>query len=387
MSAGPAWVDTAKSNGRRAIRSARYASAVAANNVLSPVLTTDVCAVEHYAGSPGGVARVSALLWKLIETLPDVRVRRLDSRAALPGTLGKPGSTIWFANARDLPRARQRLGWLYEHSRNIGYWAWELDHMPAGEAANAAGLSKIWTLSEFNAESIRRSTDVPCVVVPPPVLLDAHLTPAARDYATINHFVVVFDAYSSVERKNPWATVESFKQVLGGDPRKSLTIRVIRAQGLTPELRARLEALQDDQVTVMMETFPTAQAAQAFMAQHDAYLSLHRTEGLGFNIVEAIVLGMPVIATRYGGNLDFCDAQGVDLVDYDLVPVVDPQGLYSGDFVWAEPHIDGACAALEAMMQRRPAEIAEHAEIARQRVLAHFDTARIRGIVRERLGL
>ena len=41
------------------------------------------------------------------------------------------------------------------------------------------------------------------------------------------------------------------------------------------------------------------------MAACDAYVSLHRSEGTGLTITDALALGKPVIATGWSGNMDF----------------------------------------------------------------------------------
>lgn len=41
----------------------------------------------------------------------------------------------------------------------------------------------------------------------------------------------------------------------------------------------------------------------------DCYTSLHRSEGFGLRMAEAMALGKPTIATAYSGNLDFMTAE------------------------------------------------------------------------------
>ncbi|MCB1036776.1 MAG: hypothetical protein KDD47_23320, partial [Acidobacteria bacterium] len=103
------------------------------------------------------------------------------------------------------------------------------------------------------------------------------------------------------------------------------------------------------------------------------------------NIVEAILLGLPAVATGYGGNVDFCDPASVDLIDFDLVPGEDPQGLYQGSFHWAEPRLEHFCALLKELDGRGTDELDERRRQARERVFEHFSTERIRDLVTTRL--
>ena len=79
----------------------------------------------------------------------------------------------------------------------------------------------------------------------------------------------------------------------------------------------------------------------------DAYVSLHRSEGLGLRMAEFMLLGKPVIATNYSGNVDFMNTSNSLLVDYDLVPVgtLPP---YDSEHRWAEPSLEHA-----ALLMRR----------------------------------
>ena len=71
-------------------------------------------------------------------------------------------------------------------------------------------------------------------------------------------------------------------------------------------------------------------------------MSLHRSEGFGLTIAEAMLLGKPVITTGYSGNMDFTTIETSLLVDYELIPVEHGDYPYSKDEMWAEPDIEQA---------------------------------------------
>ena len=85
--------------------------------------------------------------------------------------------------------------------------------------------------------------------------------------------------------------IAAFKEAFGNDLRKRLTIRVVRAGGLPSNIREKLLSHASDQIVFNFDTFSSHTQALEFMEEHDAYVSLHRTEGLGLNIAEAILIG------------------------------------------------------------------------------------------------
>ena len=66
------------------------------------------------------------------------------------------------------------------------------------------------------------------------------------------------------------------------------------------------------------------------MSSCDAYVSLHRSEGIGLTIAEAMGLGKPVIATGWSGNTDFMDVSNAFPVGYRLVEIEENVGPYHG---------------------------------------------------------
>ena len=76
----------------------------------------------------------------------------------------------------------------------------------------------------------------------------------------------------------------------------------------------------------------------------DCYVSLHRSEGLGLTMSEAMALGIPVIATGYSGNLDFMNSDNSLLVPSVRVAVGEGAEGYSPHAMWVEPDISVAAS-------------------------------------------
>jgi glycosyltransferase involved in cell wall biosynthesis len=84
----------------------------------------------------------------------------------------------------------------------------------------------------------------------------------------------------------------------------------------------------------------------ALVAAADCMVSLHRSEGLGLHLAEAMWLGTPTIATRYSGNLDFMNDENSLLIDAELVHVEHGEGVYPPTSRWAAPDLDEAAEAM-----------------------------------------
>ena len=114
-----------------------------------------------------------------------------------------------------------------------------------------------------------------------------------------------------------------------------------------PESLAQLEraAAARDDIEVIDRFLPVAEK-NALLARADAYVSLHRAEGFGLSLAEAMLLGKPAIATGYSGNLQFMTPANSWLVGYELTPVGEGVEIYPPDALWAEPDLDHAAALM-----------------------------------------
>lgn len=161
-------------------------------------------------------------------------------------------------------------------------------------------------------------------------------------------FLFSFDISSGVQRKNPLAVLEAFQRAFP-DGRALLLVK-INNPDLNENARTVVERFKSiaaglPNVRILDRALPYAELASLF-ASIDAYVSLHRGEGLGLGMLECMAQGKPVIATAWSGNMDFMDAENSCLVPYALVPL-DPGTQYFAvsegvEQVWAEPSVTAA---------------------------------------------
>ena len=266
--------------------------------------------------------------------------------AAFPG--GAQGTLILVANPPEVPAALKSLGLRRWHNwRIIASWVWELPVAPEAWRSAEKFVSEIWVPSRFVADAFAGRFDRPVKVVPHFTALTA-LSPASVN-ETLS-ILTLADARSSLERKNPLASVRMFKAAFGESPQAELTIKC-RNLDLYPDYAAEL--LQsiggDPRIHLIRETLHADAHAELLQAC-DVLLSPHRAEGFGVPLAEAMALGKYVIATGWSGNTDFMDAGCAVLLPGKLIPAVDSTGVYAPipGAVWAEPDFEAGVEALRA---------------------------------------
>src|SRR5262249_23746268 len=124
------------------------------------------------------------------------------------------------------------------------------------------------------------------------------------------------------------------------------------------EAATREEVILVDRVLSRAETLMLMNSA-------DCYVSLHRSEGVGLTLAEAMLLGKPVIATAYSGNLDFMNRGNSLLVDYRRTRLEEDAWPYPKGSVWAEPSIEHAAELMRWVIEH-PAEANALGEQARR---------------------
>lgn len=321
--------------------------------------------------APLGVGVGAILLARELEA-SGVSVRRIDAAPRLgtpqdqsptdqapPPPFGAPAPLIVALNPPEAALALNPSDLIGR--RVIGYWLWELASAPpAWRPLGANWVHEIWTCSAHAAEAM---TDFgrPVRIVPLAAALAAPtaLTPAMRAAARArlgisdNTFVALtsFAFSSSVARKNPFAAIAAMQSAFAGQSSAKLLIRTLFAER-HPEARAALlqAAAAAGSMVQVLEDQPDLASMHALYAAADVYLSLHRAEGFGLNLAEAMLLGLPTVATNWSGNLAFQDDACAALIPMRLVDIRDPNGPYgSPGAVWAEPDIPAAAAALKRL--------------------------------------
>ncbi|MBW2313481.1 MAG: glycosyltransferase [Deltaproteobacteria bacterium] len=288
---------------------------------------------------------------------PDRRGRSGHSREFLPLTHGldEPsphGINLFSMNpwsVQELVGASHRAVEL-DGRVNVIVPFWELMTVPEDWRAGLEMMDLVVAPTRFIAEAIRSvKLDAEVVYVPQPFETGEVGAPDRAHWDTPEDaFLVVagFELSSDIERKNPWALLEAFAQAFPSEPRARLILKLNNARRWSQSDRSLsllIEACaRDPRIRLLVDVLPYREVLSLY-ATADVYVSLHRAEGLGLGMLEAMSVGTPVVSTGWSGNLDYMTPANSFLVDYRMVPVRAPTlKVYSPEVLgpkarWAEP--------------------------------------------------
>lgn len=291
-----------------------------------------------------------------------IHYSRTQSRQNLDFASGREArfQTMFLsANADQVPVIVNDLGPSFvAGSYVISQWFWELEQLPRWYSAAYPLVDEIWAPTSFIYEALRshipdgknlRLMNLPLLT---PVV-DSHMSRAKFGFGDEFVFLFSFDFLSVAKRKNPLGVVEAYRRAFSSDTGTRLVIKSINGHLRLDELEALRWAMRDRRDIEIMDTYLDFPTVAALMKASDCYVSLHRSEGLGLTIAEAMLLEKPVIATAYGGNMDFMNQDISVLVPWKRVPVGSGAEAYQPDATWAEPDLDVAASAMRFLFEDR----------------------------------
>jgi glycosyltransferase involved in cell wall biosynthesis len=270
----------------------------------------------------------------------------------------------------------------------IGLWAWELEEFPPHMRDGFEFVDEVWAISDFTAEAIRAVSPKPVLVLPPAIVKPE--VPPSVDIASLGvpatgfMFLFIFDFHSVMARKNPLGLIQAFHRAFGPGEGPVLVIKTINGHRRPAELEQLRAAAAAVPNVALLENYLDASESSSLIARCDCYISLHRSEGFGLTMAEAMAQGKPVIATGYSGNLQFMNRDNSFLVGHRLVPVPAGCGPYPQGASWAEPDLEEAARLMRAVVEH-PEEAKRRALSGAREVAADHSILNRAQLVRERL--
>ena len=339
--------------------------------VVEPV-SVQLIGPLHKASGLGQATRLS--YDALVQHFPDCSAYDfdLDNPAPVGFNAKRPSSQLRKAkinlihlNAESVPLVYAYLPDVFSDAYNIGYFFWELDTPASCHSLALELLDEVWVSSQYGVDQYTPFTSIPItkismsyedVPVPPRGRARAYLHSLLGYAEDCFVFFAAFDSFSFIQRKNPQAVVKAFIDAFPGDEKVRLVLKTHNRDFVHDPVQAKIwqlldEASQTDpRIAIINETLPYEQLL-LLKTGCDCYVSLHRSEGWGFGMIEAMHLGVAVLATGYSGNMEFCNPETAWLVGYEMRPVG------PGDYifvipgqVWAEPDHADAVRQMRAVV-------------------------------------
>jgi len=290
-------------------------------------------------------------------------------------------------NADRLLDFRRDVGPEFFRGRHtVGVWWWEAADFPRRFHRAYDAVDEVWVGSRFVRDAVAAHTRKPVhampigVSTPPP----AERTRAELELPEGFLFLFVYDMFSVLERKNPLGLVEAFKRAFEPGAGPQLVLKSINGDRLPGELGAIRAATADRPDIHVVDRYLSLPDKSALMAACDCYASLHRSEGFGFTIAEAMARGKPVIATAYSGNADYMTEENSYPVPYRLTEIPTGRDPYPAGSHWADPDLDAAAAAMRRVVED-PGEAKRKAERAMGEIAARYSPHQTAAFVSARL--
>jgi glycosyltransferase involved in cell wall biosynthesis len=267
---------------------------------------------------------------------------------------------------------------------------WELVHIPDAWLDAYKLVDEVWAATRFMQQGLLEKVTKPVIHMPlmldfdPPPPIDRSRFNLPRDKFL---FFFAFDYLSFIERKNPQAVVEAFKRAFrrsGQTTPAALVLKTLNADKAPAKAQPLRAMLEDDPDVILIEETLSRADTLGLVGLSDAVVSLHRSEGLGLLVAEAMVLGKPVISTDYSATTELVTAQTGYPVDYRLIPVGEGDYPFAAGQVWADADVDHAAWQMRQVFDGGTA-VAARVAGARRHIRSAHGQQSVTGRQRERL--
>jgi glycosyltransferase involved in cell wall biosynthesis len=295
---------------------------------------------------------------------------------------------IVCVNPDQLPIFAEQTGPALREGRyTIGVWFWEVEDFPNALLGAFNYVDEVWVASDFMRQTLRKVSPKPVFKFRLPVLrpqVDPSLSRGALHLPDRFIFLFSFDLLSVLERKNPLGLIKAFSSAFSEGEGPVLVIKTINGDKRCLEMEKLRYAARERSDIILLDGYLSHLENNTLTALSDCYVSLHRSEGFGLTLAEAMSLGKPVIATAYSGNLDFMTPENGYLCPARRCQVGPDREPYPAESNWSEPDLEAAAGLLRYVFEHQEEAAGRGLRAAEDIRLLH-SAALAGGIIRDRL--
>lgn len=258
---------------------------------------------------------------------------------------------VFHINPCELGNVVMRIPDVWNKHYNIAFWLWELEEFPDEWIKYCLLFDEIWTPSEFAGRGVKKKTSIMVKTMPYTVSVSADENCTRESFGLPDDkflYLVMYDANSTNERKNPEGAIEAYKKAFPKEKEDhGLVIKINNVQ--KDSLHELQQSLSKYRNVYFITDVLEKNKVNSLISCVDVLVSLHRAEGFGLVLAEAMLLGTPVIATNWSSNTEFMDSESSCMVKYHLVASKKREGLYKRGCIWAEPDTEDAAAYMSRL--------------------------------------
>jgi glycosyltransferase involved in cell wall biosynthesis len=282
--------------------------------------------------------------------------RQMHSFVDRQAESGSADINIVCINADRLAAFAEKAGpELWAGRYTIGLWFWEVEDFPQWYHGAFNYVDEVWVASEFMRDAFLKVSPRRVFKFKLPVLtpeIDLSLSRADLGLPDRFLFLFSFDLFSVLERKNPIGLIEAFKRAFKPGEGPVLVIKTINGEKRVPDMEKLRYAARGHPDIILQDRYLSSVETATLTALADCYVSLHRSEGFGLTIAEAMALGKPTIATAYSGNLEFMTEENSYLCSTQVAKVGPDHEPYPAESYWSEPDLEEAARLLRHVYEQ-----------------------------------
>jgi glycosyltransferase involved in cell wall biosynthesis len=240
---------------------------------------------------------------------------------------------------------RKRL----RNKKIIAYSVWETESIPDAWVRSCKLVHEIWTPSDFSAKAFRsKIKTIPIRVVPHPLRAPKKVTFNRKFFELPNGIIILIiaDLRSGFNRKNIIGSLEVFRKISAKAKNATMVLKLSSVEVCIKEKEEIDKLISEIPNIIIIDKFLTVEEMQGLLNLSDIVVSLHRSEGFGLLMAEAMWHSKAILATPWSANMTFLPKDSACYVKYKLVEINDSQNIYKDKGVWAEPDIKDAAAKL-----------------------------------------